>query len=78
VLNVAMFDDAKKLDPLLQIAERERGAVFIGVVVGRKERVFLDRRTHDASHDAAAWVIGARLRRRKRAARRKLRRVAAK
>ena len=70
LLNLAMFD-VKKLEALFELAERERGAVFVGVVVGRKERVFLDQRIHDAAHDAAAWIVGARLRRRKRAAKRK-------
>jgi hypothetical protein len=69
LLNIAMFD-VKKLEALFELAERERGAVFVGVVVGRNERAFLDQRTHDAAHDAAAWLVGARLRRRKRAARR--------
>jgi hypothetical protein len=77
LLNVAMFD-LTKVDLLLQLAERERGAVFVGVVVGRKERVFLNRRMHDASYDAAAWVVGARLRRHKRRARRSLQRATSK
>jgi hypothetical protein len=45
--------------------------VFVGVVLGRAERRFLDQRTGDAAHDAAAWIVGARLRRRKRAAKRR-------
>jgi hypothetical protein len=61
--------DAKKLEALFELAERERGAVFVGVVLGRAERRFLDERTGAAAHDAAAWIVGARLRRRKRAAR---------
>jgi hypothetical protein len=70
LLNVATFD-AKKLEALFELAARERGAVFVGVVLGRAERDFLDPRTGDAAHDAAAWIVGARLRRRKRAAKRK-------
>jgi hypothetical protein len=77
LLNLAMFD-AKKLEALFELAERERGAVFVGVVLGRAERRFLDERTGDAAHDAAAWIVGARLRRRKRAARRSVTRASSK
>jgi hypothetical protein len=67
LLNLAMFD-VKKLEALFELAERERGAVFVGVILGRAERDFLGQRIHDAAHDAAARIVGARLRRRKRAA----------
>jgi hypothetical protein len=76
LLNVAMFD-GKRLKALFELAARERGAVFVGVVLGRAERIFLDQRTGDAAHDAAAWLVGARLRRRKRAPRQGQRRRAA-
>jgi hypothetical protein len=76
LLNAAMFD-VKELDLLVELAKREQGAVFIGVVLGRAECDFLGHRMHDAAHDAAAWVVGGR-RRRKRAARRRMRRAASK
>ena len=65
LLNVAMFDVAKKLDVLLAAARRRGGDVFIGVVLSPSEITFVLAELHHAYRDASSWVVGGRQRRKK-------------
>ncbi len=60
LLNVAMFDTPKGLAELLETAQRERGAVFIGLVLGPKEAAAARETMRHAHREAAAVIVGPR------------------
>ena len=62
LVNVAMFDVAKKLDVLLAAARRQDGDVFIGVVMPPSEITFALAELHHAYRDASSRVVGRRRR----------------
>lgn len=62
LVNVAMFDVAKKLDVLLAAARRQDGDVFIGVALSPSEVTFALTELHHACRDTSSWVVGGRRR----------------
>jgi hypothetical protein len=64
-VNVAMFDTPKDLAALLETAQRERGALFIGVVLGPTEADAVRETLRHAHREAAAVVVGPREARRR-------------
>ncbi|HQP38750.1 MAG TPA: hypothetical protein PLI95_26375 [Polyangiaceae bacterium] len=63
MLNVAVFDVAKDVDQLLELARRERGAVFVGLVLHPSEVEQLRLQVDDAALQAAFFAAGSRQRR---------------
>jgi len=64
-----VFDVAKDLDHLLDLARRERGAVFVGLVLHPSEVEQLRVQLDDAVLQAAFFTAGSRQRRHRRPAR---------
>ena len=69
LLNVAVFDVAKDVDHLFELAGRERGAVFVGLVLHPSEVEQLRLQVDDAVLQAAFFAAGSRQRRHGRRAR---------
>jgi hypothetical protein len=60
LVNVAMFDSPRGLAELFETAQRERGAVFIGLLLGPKEAAAARETLRHAHREAAAVVVGRR------------------
>ncbi|HQP39699.1 MAG TPA: hypothetical protein PLI95_31160 [Polyangiaceae bacterium] len=63
LLNTAVFDVPKRIEQLLELALRERGAVFIGIALAPHEVEQLRLQVDDAVLQAAFFTAGARQRR---------------
>ncbi len=62
LLNAAVFDVAKRVEQLLELALRERGALFIGIALAPHEVEQLRLQVDDATLQAAFFAAGARQR----------------
>jgi 5-formyltetrahydrofolate cyclo-ligase len=71
LVNVAQFEGEPDPDALLRQALEQAGRVFIGVVLTPRETQQTMQRIDHASAEAAAFVIGARQRRRRVTARKR-------
>ena len=65
LLNVAMFDTPRLLAALLETAQRERGAVFIGLALTPAEDAAARETLWHAHREAAAVIVGPRETRRR-------------
>ncbi len=67
ILNLAMFDVPRTLEALVHVAARERGEVFIGIVLSPAQVRLVQEHLGHAQREVSAWIVGARQRgRRKR------------
>ena len=62
LINVATFDEPRRLEALFKAAQREPGRVFVGVPASEREVTFILRRLFDASYEAASICTGTRRR----------------
>ena len=66
LINVATFDEPRRLEALLKATQREPGKVFVGVPASEHEVGFILQRLFDASYEVASICTGARRRARAR------------
>ena len=60
LINVAMFDTPRCIDAVLAVAEREHGAVFVGLALTPTEIAATRETLRHALREAAAVVVGPR------------------
>ena len=64
LVNPAYVDDLHTVEEVVRRAKKERGAIFVGFVVTQVDVPFIAERVRDACKEGAAFVVGARKKRR--------------
>lgn len=64
LINVATIASSTDVETIVRAAERERGALFIGVILSPREKEFALARLDNAADETAARIVGRRQRRR--------------
>ncbi len=66
LINVAMFDVPRVIDAVMAVAQREHGALFVGLALTTTEIAAARETLRHALREAAAVVVGSREARRRR------------